>query len=221
MGLFESTKMGQSPVVKFYLIAYNLIQSAIAQDPPESLWGKVGDALIIFQNAAILEVIHCMIKFVRAPVTTTFIQVLSRVALTYFCMTIPVCRETYVFWLLMFSWSLIEVVRYSFYALNLLGITIGIHLWLRYSLFIVLYPSGVFSEICTLYLSIPHLTQHGLFGINDFPVVAGLGWTTLFIYFVIFVYLPGFPVMFVHMRSQRRKCLSPPATATKSNKKKQ
>merc|ERR1712063_13518 len=148
MGLFESTKMRQSPVVKFYLIAYNLIltlgwgfilfnviQSAIAQDPPESLWGKVGDALIIFQNAAILEVIHCMIKFVRAPVTTTFIQVLSRVALTYFCMTIPVCRETYVFWLLMFSWSLIEVVRYSFYALNLLGITIGIHLWLRYSLF--------------------------------------------------------------------------------------
>lgn len=40
------------------------------------------------------QVIHALIGLVRAPVTTTFIQVLSRVALTFVCMKIPIVSYT-------------------------------------------------------------------------------------------------------------------------------
>merc|ERR1712137_138398 len=150
------------------------------------------------------------IGFVRAPVTTTFIQVLSRVAVTFVCMEIPACREGYIFSLLMLSWSTIEVVRYSFYATSLIGVQIYIHKWLRYTLFMILYPSGVFSEIMTLYLAIPYLQQHGLFGIKDFEVFETITMWYLAVFVLIFLYLPGFPVMFGHMLKQRSKTLSPP-----------
>ena len=107
----------------------------------------------------------------------------------------------------MVSWSVIEIVRYSFYASNLMGVNIYIHKWLRYTLFIVLYPSGVFSEIATLYFAIPYLQQHGLFGIADFPVYATITMWALAVYTLIFLYLPGFPVMFGHMVTQRKKQL--------------
>ena len=99
----------------------------------------------------------------------------------------------------MLSWSTIEIVRYSYYALGLVGVDVYIHKWLRYTLFIVLYPSGVFSEIATIFFAIPHFQQSGLFGVQDFVVFAELSWIALFFYFTIFVYLPGkFDFIFSH-----------------------
>merc|ERR1711879_534351 len=150
MGLCVNCVMGVSSV---YLIFYNLLQTLgwscilynvainyVNEEGPEQVWPKVATLLILFQNLAILEVLHCIVGIVRAPVVTTFIQVLSRVAVTYVCMEIPPSREGYIFSLLMISWSVIEIVRYSFYACSLLNVNIYIHKWLRYTLFIVLYP---------------------------------------------------------------------------------
>ena len=97
----------------------------------------------------------------------------------------------------MLSWSTIEIVRYSYYVLSLVGVDIYIHKWLRYTLFIVLYPSGVFSEIATIFFAIPYISQNGLFGVQDFIVFAELSWITLFFYVTIFVYLPGISFLFL------------------------
>lgn len=119
----------------------------------------------------------------------------------------------------MTSWSIIEIVRYSYYASNLMGVDIYIHKWLRYTLFIILYPSGVFSEIATLYFAIPYLQQHGLFGVEDFEVYETVTMWAIAVYLVIFTYLPGFPVMFGHMVRQRKKVLGgrPKSTKQKSS----
>ena len=56
-------------LAKAYLVLYNLVQTAgwgfilysvainyLNEEGPERVWPKVGEALVIFQNAAILEV---------------------------------------------------------------------------------------------------------------------------------------------------------------------
>jgi very-long-chain (3R)-3-hydroxyacyl-CoA dehydratase len=44
------------------------------------------------------------------------------------------------------SWALTEVIRYTFYAASLVGWGFAPLLWLRYSTFFVLYPTGAGSE---------------------------------------------------------------------------
>ncbi len=53
------------------------------------------------------------------------------------------------------SWSLTEVVRYTFYACTLLGTEPAPLLFLRYTLFYVLYPTGASSEALLIYATIP------------------------------------------------------------------
>ena len=55
----------------------------------------------------------------------------------------------------MLSWSLTEVVRYSFYACSLLGREPPVLLFLRYTLFYTLYPSGASSEALLIYTTLP------------------------------------------------------------------
>ena len=131
----------------------------------------------------------------------------------------------------MISWSSIEVVRYPYYITVQLGVRLKVLKWLRYTLFIFLYPMGIFSEMAVLYLSIPALQRDGVLGVSDFTVVGKLTFYALLIYVLLLLYLPGtyrdillrrneskpnyfacslgFPVMFGHMLRQRRKALSP------------
>ena len=45
------------------------------------------------------------------------------------------------------AWALVEPTRYSFYLVKQLGLTpVYAHTWLRYSLFLPLYPAGIVGE---------------------------------------------------------------------------
>ena len=71
------------------------------------------------------------------------------------------------------SWSLTEVVRYSFYAFSLLGSEPAPLAWLRYTLFYVLYPTGASSEAFLMYSTLPH---------PAWGVALGTGWDALHTY---------------------------------------
>lgn len=53
------------------------------------------------------------------------------------------------------SWAMTEVIRYSFYAFSLVGVTISSLLYLRYTMFYILYPTGAFSEAFLIYAALP------------------------------------------------------------------
>lgn len=58
---------------------------------------------------------------------------------------------------MLLAWSLTEVVRYPFYFLALLGIDLYAINWLRYTLFLVLYPLGAGSEAFLSFSTLPPL----------------------------------------------------------------
>lgn len=56
---------------------------------------------------------------------------------------------------MVFAWSFTEVIRYSYYACNLLGYEPSVLLYIRYTTFYVLYPLGASSEAFLMYATLP------------------------------------------------------------------
>lgn len=128
----------------------------------------------------------------------------------------PPAHQQAGFALMAASWSTVEVPRYGYYLWSLLGGgSEGVPAWLtwlRYSLFMVLYPTGISGEISCLWNSLPFIKAHGIgeFGLPNPHNVAFSYYLTLWALLVA-VYPPGSWVMFTHMLKQRRKVLAPKA----------
>lgn len=69
----------------------------------------------------------------------------------------PQTHKNPLFATMLLAWSLTEVVRYPFYFLSLLNIDLYALNWLRYTLFLVLYPLGAGSEAFLSFSTLPPL----------------------------------------------------------------
>lgn len=56
---------------------------------------------------------------------------------------------------MVFAWSATELIRYPFYAFNLVNMNPYILLWLRYTTFYILYPVGAISEAGLIFAVLP------------------------------------------------------------------
>ncbi|TKA73409.1 hypothetical protein B0A55_04272 [Friedmanniomyces simplex] len=158
----------------------------------------VGEFTKWTQTLAALEVVHAALGLVRAPLPTTAMQVASRFLLVwlvafFFPTTVSQSRA---YTSMLFAWSVTEVVRYSYFAVNLAYGRVPSWLtWVRYNAFFVLYPLGISSECWLVWIS-------------QAPGVArwGIPWEW-FCRAVLFIYVPGAYILFTHMMGQRRKVM--------------
>eukprot|EP00668_Euglena_longa_P028940 GGOE01036275.1.p1 GENE.GGOE01036275.1~~GGOE01036275.1.p1 ORF type:complete len:740 (+),score=209.66 GGOE01036275.1:167-2221(+) len=209
-------------IVRAYLTLYNAGQAAgwsvalgqilahAASGSRSPLWGAVGPTIGTFQWLAVLEVVHAVLGMVRSPAATTFVQVLSRVMLVSAVQYAPSTQgnDNAFLWLMCLAWSITEVVRYSYYGLGQLGLDNKLLTWLRYSLFLVLYPAGVAGEMGCLYKSIPAMKDTPP---ADAPVLVkhmlqpmlknSLG----YLLFIVPVYVVGLKTLYSYMLAQRKK----------------
>jgi very-long-chain (3R)-3-hydroxyacyl-CoA dehydratase len=112
---------------------------------PQEFWQVVEVPLKVVQTLALLEVVHAVLRIVPSQVMATLMQVSSRLIVLWGIMNASAdSRAHWSLYLTVASWSLVEVPRYLFYALNLYVADVPLPLLqLRYSLFIILYPSGI------------------------------------------------------------------------------
>lgn len=173
-----------------------------------ALWARAGQALTYAQTAALAEVVHAAVRLVRASPVTTFIQVASRLLVLWGVMILsPEAQSSYAFALCASSWALVEVPRYTYLAVNTLGIQIPPLTWLRYSLFAVLYPTGISGELWTIFAGLPDLYANKV-GMIQLPntMNLALSWPTVLACTVL-LYLPGSPHMYGHMLKRRKHAL--------------
>ncbi|CAB3237231.1 unnamed protein product [Arctia plantaginis] len=220
---------GTSASAKVYLILYNSIQTIgwtymllrsvlhfLDRGTLDSYWGVIKWTVIIFQNAAVLEIVHSIIGLVPSGVAVVLPQVFSRVFLVCGCLMVteaatvspglPLC---------IFAWSITEIIRYTYYTLNLINSIPQPLLFLRYSTFLILYPIGVTGELMCMYHSLDEINEKQLFTIS-----MPNAWNAAFNYyyfliFYMFLYIPIFPFLFGHMLAQRRKMLGNDAKRVK------
>ena len=160
---------------------------------PAQVYSKTFFVLQIVQSSALLEIFHSVLKMVKSSPMTTVMQVSSRLFIVWFVLnSFPKVQGSIAVSTMILAWSITEIVRYSFYFCALIGNVPFVLLYLRYTLFYILYPLGAGSEFVLVILSMPYSNQ---------AEYAILGAASL-------VYAPGFYVMFSHMIKQRRNTLT-------------
>jgi len=216
-------------LTKMYLISYNLacmlgwaFALVLATDSLLSSGGdlrKVWDAaatpLLAAQWAMCMEMIHAATGAVRSPVFTVVLQVMSRINVVVIVALAPSVRTTWTCGLMALSWSLVEVVRYAFYVNGLVGPggqagTLYPVFWLRYSLFAILYPSGITGELVTMYTALSDPAFKVAFG----------GVAVVLVKVLLASYVPGAPFMYMNMVKNRKsafkKRFAPPPPPPKA-----
>jgi len=141
------------------------------------LWDEHEWTVKVVQGAAVLEIAHAALGLVRSPISRTFIQVFSRVAIVWGAhdplykypftpfpkpkgceLTLesgPECteeRNQQVIAVTLITWSIAELIRYSFYLFNTIDPKIVPFpiIWLRYT-----------GEACALKTVAILLSYHG------------------------------------------------------------
>ncbi|KAK7057248.1 FCP1-like proteiny domain-containing protein [Favolaschia claudopus] len=178
-----------------------------------STYARIGGTVAFVQTCALLEVAHTLLGWVRSPLQTTAMQVASRLwAIWGIVQQFDVARTNPLYTSCVLAWSITEVVRYSFYACSLLGYEPRALLYLRYTMFYVLYPMGASSEAFLAYSTLPLPS-----GIP--PLKAFWGWSAaeyargaLFL-----VWWPSLYQLYTHMIVQRRRIFGRPQPKAKTN----
>ncbi|KAL1507615.1 hypothetical protein AB1Y20_007234 [Prymnesium parvum] len=198
---------------KAYLVAYNtacllgwggalllaILSLCDSGGDLTKVWGAAGVPLRAAQWAMLLEIVHALTGMVRSPVLTVIMQVSSRIGLLVVLLLAPALEASWPVGMMAISWSLAEVVRYAFYVNCLLGPggqTGSLYpiFWLRYSAFAILYPSGISGEVLTLIGALSDETFKAAFD----------GWAIVALKFVLVMYIPASPFMYLNMVGNRK-----------------
>lgn len=224
------TDKGPGSVGTAYLFAYNAIQFLgwsyilfltvkhhIQPTKNVILWEVVKLPICIFQNAAVLEILHAAVKLVPSSVVVTTCQVFSRVfAVCGILLATPTAPLSIGVSFAMLAWSMSEIIRYLYYTLNIIGFVPHALIWCRYTFFMALYPIGVTGELLCMYAAQKYISKTNMWSVS---LPNPFNFTFSYSYFVIIImllYIPIFPQLYLHMFSQRRKFLG--GTSTKKEK---
>ncbi|XP_004288517.1 PREDICTED: very-long-chain (3R)-3-hydroxyacyl-CoA dehydratase PASTICCINO 2A [Fragaria vesca subsp. vesca] len=176
----------------------------------EEVYNAVERPLQFAQSAAFLEILHGLVGLVRSPITATLPQISSRLFLIWGILwSFPEVQSHVLVSSLVISWSITEIIRYSFYGMKeSLGFSPSWLQWLRYSTFILLYPIGISSEVGLTYLALPHIKSS-----EKYCIRMPNKWNFSLEYFNVAViaiafYIPGSPHLYRYMLGQRKKVLA-------------
>jgi len=231
--LSTSSSRSTTPLLRTYLITYNLISAlgwlyvwlqilhhiTTSSAPVSTLYPAVRFSLQLTQTLAVLEIAHSLLGLVRSPLLTAALQVSSRLFVVWGLLYVaPPSRYQVGFLLCALSWATVEVPRYLFYAVALLSPSSVPWLltWLRYSLFLVLYPTGITGEVLCLLSALSWLRRHDHVLSVAMPNALNFEFSyVIFCYVILASYLPGGPFMIRMMWQQRKKVLGGSAVDAK------
>ncbi|CCK73528.1 enoyl-CoA hydratase PHS1 NDAI_0G05450 [Naumovozyma dairenensis CBS 421] len=158
------------------------------------------DLVTYIQCGALIEILNSLLGIVRSPLLTTAAQVFSRLLVVigvFQLLPQTPATKSIAYVTLLLAWSITEIVRYLYYFFMLVRKNGApkFLVWLRYNLFLVLYPTGVASELFVIYSSLP---------------IAEVSYSILFkrvLQISMLTYIPGLPMLFLHMLAQRKKVM--------------
>jgi very-long-chain (3R)-3-hydroxyacyl-CoA dehydratase len=118
------------------------------------------------------------------------------------------------------AWAAIEVPRYLFYVISTIDKDSVPYVlqWLRYSLFVVLYPSGITGEVLSIWNSLSDISKNGkkLGVIIEQPNAWNIQYNHVIVAYILFaVYVPGSPYMILNMWNSRQRAMNPKKDVTK------
>ncbi|PAA87355.1 hypothetical protein BOX15_Mlig030674g1 [Macrostomum lignano] len=211
----------RSPL-KLYLFLYNMFQwvgfcyvfhvslysylRAGSKAQRQEAFASIRPQLCMVQLAASLEILNAALGWVRSGVLATGMQVFGR-GMILFMLVLPyeeLQRMEPVLWLAV-TWSAVEVVRYPYYILAVLGQESGLVTWLRYTMWIPLYPLGFVLEGLVMLAALPRVMEERWYSV-ELPNKFNMSFDfSLFLRVYMVGFLVGAYALMSHMYAQRKK----------------
>ncbi|KAF1917495.1 tyrosine phosphatase-like protein [Ampelomyces quisqualis] len=198
------------PVHKLYLTAYNILFASLwasvfinatsnAHHGKFNLFAATEAQARWIQTASLIEVVHAATGLVKSPVSTTALQVVTRVIQVWMVwFRFPQSTaSSHAYLALLLAWSTADTIRYTYLALKMWNTAPQRLLWLRYTMFFPLYPIGIGAESWLLFRAIEPSRKTS-------AALPPVFWLCLMLY------APGSWKMYTHMITQRYKTLSAP-----------
>uniref|UniRef100_A0A665WAP7 Very-long-chain (3R)-3-hydroxyacyl-CoA dehydratase n=1 Tax=Echeneis naucrates TaxID=173247 RepID=A0A665WAP7_ECHNA len=204
-----------------YLFMYNLVQFLgfswifvnmtvrlfiFGQDSLYDTFHTISDVMFFCQILASVEVLNAAFGVVKTGVVPPLIQVVGRNFILFIIFgSLEEMHHRPVVFFVFYLWSAIEIVRYPFYMLGCFNTEWKTLTWLRYTIWIPLYPLGVLAEAVAVIQSIPIFYETKRFSI---PVPKVFGTSINFCY-ILHIYLVlmflGLFINFRHLYKQRKR----------------
>ncbi|XP_072242018.1 very-long-chain (3R)-3-hydroxyacyl-CoA dehydratase [Leuresthes tenuis] len=204
-----------------YLFIYNLVQFLgfswifvnmtvrlfiFGQDSLYDTFHTISEVMFFCQILASVEVLNAAFGVVRTGVVPTVIQVVGRNFILFIILgSLEEMHRQPVVFFIFYLWSTIEIFRYPFYMLGCFGMEWKTLTWLRYTVWIPLYPLGVLAEAVAVIQSIPIFDETKLFSI---PLPKGTGSSLSFscaLYIYLVLMFLGLFINFRHLYKQRKR----------------
>ncbi|KAL4570997.1 hypothetical protein LXL04_017747 [Taraxacum kok-saghyz] len=161
----------------FYLFFYNSVQALgwaialfrividfVSTKSVNNAYASAGDLICLLQTIGFIEVLHGAVGIVPSGFLFPLMQWGGR---THFLLAIvsqlSEVQESPAVFITFVCWCCIEIIRYPFYALSCLGNCPSFLTYLRYTIFIVLYPIGALGEMWVMYQSLPVIMEKNLY----------------------------------------------------------
>ncbi|KAF0301360.1 Very-long-chain (3R)-3-hydroxyacyl-CoA dehydratase [Amphibalanus amphitrite] len=209
-----------------YLIMYNLWQllgfavilgklafryRLEGEDSMLKAYDTVGVNMKLAQGLQVLEILHPLFGMTRGGVLEPLMQVTGRNLMLFVVLEGEPRMQTKpaVFYLFV-VWSLVEVVRYPYYTLRIIRREVSFVTWLRYTIWIPLYPLGFITEGVLYLRALPYFEETGRFSLA-MPNAANMAFhfPTVLKALLLCAFMPGILVVMRHMYRQRRKVIGP------------
>ncbi|XP_037960169.1 very-long-chain (3R)-3-hydroxyacyl-CoA dehydratase 3 [Teleopsis dalmanni] len=210
---------------KVYMILYNLVQFVgflyilcvmtvlYYRDGPScmtKIYESVGSAMKFCQLLQYLEVLHPIFGYTKGSPLVPFFQVSGRNFVLFIMIEMEERMQTkpVVFYIFVI-WAVIEVIRYPYYITQLVRHETTILTWLRYTIWIPLYPMGILCEGIIILRNIPYFEETNRFSLqmpNKWNITFNM---PLFMkLYLLLLILPGTYLLMSHMTKIRAKKLS-------------
>lgn len=169
----------------------------------------VGNPMKFVQLLQFLEVIHPLLGYTKTNILMSLMQVGSRSFVLFVLIEGEKRMQTksIVFYLFI-VWSVVELIRYLYYITQLLNVEIYFLTWLRYTIWIPLFPLVVICEGIVVIFNVPYSQETQRFNI---PLPNALNFhfhfPTFLRLYLFLLCLPGLYTMMSHMNYARYKKL--------------
>ncbi|XP_076356186.1 very-long-chain (3R)-3-hydroxyacyl-CoA dehydratase-like isoform X4 [Tachypleus tridentatus] len=212
---------------KVYLLFYNLIQFVgflyvlivmlirYSKEGPFSIDGTyeaVGRVMKICQLLQMLEIIHLLIGVTQGNYLICLFQLCGRFLVIFALLDAhPRSQTKSAIFYLFIGFTVMEVIRYPYYMLKMYGVNIHFITWLRYTLWIPLYPLVFICEAIIMFRNIPYFEETEKFSMKlpnqwnfsfSFPGALRL--------YLLLGFFPTLYFMMLHMYRKRKKYLRAP-----------
>uniref|UniRef100_A0ABI7Y2N1 Very-long-chain (3R)-3-hydroxyacyl-CoA dehydratase n=1 Tax=Felis catus TaxID=9685 RepID=A0ABI7Y2N1_FELCA len=179
---------------------------SFGEDSMVDTFYAIGLVMRVCQSISLLELLHICVGIEPNHLLPRFLQLTERIIILFVVITSQEeVQEKYVVCVLFIFWNLLDMVRYTYSMLSVIGISYAVLTWLSQTLWMPIYPLCVLAEAFAIYQSLPYFESSGTY-CTKLPFDLAIYFPYVLKMYLMMLFI-GMYFTYSHLYSERRDVL--------------